>query len=68
MKLIFSLIIVFTLVFSGRCSADLYMYVDENGSIFFTDAPTHGKYIKIKETAKNIENGNGNKKTNKQCY
>ncbi|HLA48448.1 MAG: hypothetical protein A2W77_09165 [Nitrospinae bacterium RIFCSPLOWO2_12_39_16] len=55
MKLIFSLIIVFTLVFSGRCSADLYMYVDENGSIFFTDAPTHGKYIKIKETAKKEE-------------
>ena len=55
MKLIFSLFIVFTLIFSGRCSADLYMYVDENGSIFFTDAPTHSKYIKIKETAKKEE-------------
>ena len=55
MKLIFSLSIVFTLIFSGRCSADLYMYVDENGSIFFTDAPTHSKYIKIKETAKKEE-------------
>lgn len=55
MKLIFSLFIVFTLIFSGRCGADLFMYVDENGSIFFTDAPTHSKYIKIKETAKKVE-------------
>lgn len=45
----------FLICFSGRCYADLYMYVDENGSIFFTDAPTHNKYIKIKETAKKEE-------------
>jgi soluble lytic murein transglycosylase-like protein len=55
MKLIFSVVIVFTVVFSGRCYGDLYMYVDESGSIFFTDAPTHSKYIKIKETPKKEE-------------
>lgn len=52
MKSISLIIIVFTLIFSGRCYADLYMYVDDKGAIFFTDAPTHGGYVKIKETPK----------------
>lgn len=50
MRLIFTLLIVFILTLSDMSYADLYMYVDENGSIFFTDTPTHGGYIRIKET------------------
>lgn len=41
----------FLICFSERCHADLYKYIDENGTIFFTDAPTHNKYVKIKGTS-----------------
>jgi soluble lytic murein transglycosylase-like protein len=51
-QLIFAILITFVLGLTERCYADLYMYVDEKGSIFFTDAPTHGGYVKIKETPK----------------
>src|SRR3989338_5335051 len=51
MRLIFLLFITFILFLSGVCHADLYKYIDENGTIFFTDAPTHNKYVKIKGTS-----------------
>jgi len=66
MKSISIILIVFTLTFSGRCYADMYMYVDEDGSIFFTDAPTHGKYIKIKETPKKEDKGQQTKSSNER--
>ncbi len=51
-QLFFILSIVSVLGLADRCYADLYMYVDDKGAIFFTDAPTHGGYVKIKETPK----------------
>lgn len=41
----------FLICFFGVCHADLYKYIDESGTIFFTDAPTHSKYVKIKGTS-----------------
>ncbi|MEK6589462.1 MAG: lytic transglycosylase domain-containing protein [Nitrospinota bacterium] len=42
------------------------MYMDKHGSIFFTDAPTHSGFVKIKETPKTAVRQKGAGKADKR--